>query len=285
MTSTILAFLERPSPARNLLLVLSVGILLGRIGPFDTAQDFASLPRYAYWIGLTGFNWLIVAVILAAFAQAGALTRLHPVPRAGLAALLAAVPTTFAVAWAETFIREIRTPPPLMMLRLYGDVATLTVALALPTEMVRGHLLFTARATPPTAPPDIPQPRPAAEPAAPPAPPPPEAPAPDRPAFFDRLPPELGTELVAITAEDHYLRVHTAKGNALILCRLADAMAELPAGAGVQVHRSHWVARGAVERAERDGARLVLALKGGLRVPVSRTFLLAVREAGWIQGP
>jgi hypothetical protein len=48
------------------------------------------------------------------------------------------------------------------------------------------------------------------------------------------------------------------------------------------VHRSWWVAEGAVASAERDQRRPMLVLRNGLRVPVSKTFRDQVREAGWL---
>jgi DNA-binding LytR/AlgR family response regulator len=67
----------------------------------------------------------------------------------------------------------------------------------------------------------------------------------------------------------------------LILLRLSDAMAEVRDVRGLQIHRSHWVATHAVDRIERlsDG-RLRVHLVNGLTLPVSRTFVRAVREAG-----
>ena len=41
---------------------------------------------------------------------------------------------------------------------------------------------------------------------------------------------------------------------------------------GRQVHRSWWVAEGAVTSTERSGARTLLVLRNGLKVPVSKTF-------------
>ena len=42
------------------------------------------------------------------------------------------------------------------------------------------------------------------------------------PRFLDRLPMKLrGAELYAVEAEDHYLRLHTARGQDLILMRLS----------------------------------------------------------------
>ena len=83
-------------------------------------------------------------------------------------------------------------------------------------------------------------------------------------------------------SEDHYLRLHTSQGQDLILLRLADAVAELDAIEGMQVHRSWWVARAAIAEARRGDGRATLTLKDGSEVPVSRTYAKALRERGWI---
>jgi DNA-binding LytR/AlgR family response regulator len=102
------------------------------------------------------------------------------------------------------------------------------------------------------------------------------------PRFLDRLPPKLrGAELHAVEAEDHYLRLHTSRGQDLILLRLSDAIAELEGIEGAQTHRSWWVAKAAVEDARRGDGRAVLSLKGGVEAPVSRAYAKALREAGW----
>lgn len=78
------------------------------------------------------------------------------------------------------------------------------------------------------------------------------------------------------------MRAHTSAGSTLILMRLRDAVAELESCAGRQVHRSYWVAEGAVLRSERRGDSVRLHLKNGLVVPVSRRYLPALRGAGWL---
>lgn len=101
-------------------------------------------------------------------------------------------------------------------------------------------------------------------------------------AFVARHAPKLtGRALVALRAEDHYLRVHAEGGTALILMRLRDAVAELGPDAGWRPHRSYWLARDAAGRAERVGARWRLVLAGGLVVPVSRANVSAMRRAGY----
>jgi len=49
---------------------------------------------------------------------------------------------------------------------------------------------------------------------------------------------------MALTAEDHYLRVITDKGSALILMKFEDALAALNGYPGIQTHRSWWLASG-----------------------------------------
>jgi DNA-binding LytR/AlgR family response regulator len=107
--------------------------------------------------------------------------------------------------------------------------------------------------------------------------------APPPPKFLERLPLKLrGAEVWAVEAEDHYLRLHTSKGQDLILLRLADAVDELTGIEGAQVHRSWWVARDAIADARRGDGRATLVLKDGSEVPVSRTYARIIRDLGWI---
>jgi DNA-binding LytR/AlgR family response regulator len=101
--------------------------------------------------------------------------------------------------------------------------------------------------------------------------------------FLERLPLKLrGADVWAVEAEDHYLRLHTSKGQDLILMRLADAVSELEGIEGAQVHRSWWVARDAIADAKRGDGRATLTLKDGAEAPVSRTYARLLRERGWI---
>jgi hypothetical protein len=105
---------------------------------------------------------------------------------------------------------------------------------------------------------------------------------PERPAIFARFPPKLrGAALYAVEAEDHYIRLHTSAGSDLILLRLSDAMSQLRGIEGAQVHRSWWVAKDACASAQHDGGKLVLVLRDGTKAPVSRSFVRALRDAGW----
>ena len=101
-------------------------------------------------------------------------------------------------------------------------------------------------------------------------------------ALLNRMPPKhQRSRILAIMAEDHYLRVHTEAGNCLIRMRLADAVKAVTALDGAQIHRSWWVARNAVDLVERKSGRVELVLSNGVRAPVSRSHSAHLREAGW----
>ena len=89
-------------------------------------------------------------------------------------------------------------------------------------------------------------------------------------------------EVLCLQMEDHYVRVHTAGGSCLVLATLGQAIAALEGAAGLQAHRSWWVAKGAVVRAERHGRNLRLVLSNGVVAPVARSAVPAVRAAGWL---
>lgn len=102
------------------------------------------------------------------------------------------------------------------------------------------------------------------------------------PAIREKLPPRLArADLYAVEAEDHYLRVHTAAGDALILMRLTDALAALEGSPGLRTHRSWWVMRSAVEEARFSRGRGELTLSNGVKAPVSRAYAADVRAADW----
>ncbi|WGM31038.1 LytTR family DNA-binding domain-containing protein [Brevundimonas sp. NIBR11] len=104
------------------------------------------------------------------------------------------------------------------------------------------------------------------------------------PRILDRLPPRLGRDLLCLQMEDHYVRLHTSEGSVLVLTPLRAAVTQVGAIQGMQVHRSWWVARHAVEGVVRDGRNLRLRLISGLEAPVARSKVAELRAAGWPLG-
>lgn len=98
--------------------------------------------------------------------------------------------------------------------------------------------------------------------------------------LFSRLPADLGRDIIAVQAQDHYINVITPRGNSLILMRMSDATLDLAQFPGTQVHRSWWINLDHVtelQRTETGGARLVLS--NGLCIPVPKSRRGEVRRA------
>ena len=102
------------------------------------------------------------------------------------------------------------------------------------------------------------------------------------PPILERVPLLQRGRLLALVVEDHYVDIVTDKGKTLVLMRLADAIREAGAVTGLQIHRSHWVARDAVVKVHRSEGKLSLELSNGLKLPVSRGYLPAVKAAGLV---
>ena len=108
--------------------------------------------------------------------------------------------------------------------------------------------------------------------------PPVTAPVPQSAIDDGPLPPRLARrleagrrgEIWAISVRDHYVDVHTSLGKSSLLMRFSDAIDEVDCVEGAQVHRSHWVAWAGVEAVDRAGGKVILQLKTGQQIPVSR---------------
>lgn len=100
------------------------------------------------------------------------------------------------------------------------------------------------------------------------------------PAFLSRSRLPAEAEVLAITAEEHYVRVVTDRGADLVRYRFSEALGELAdEPRGMQVHRSWWVRLDAVTHSTTKGRSLVLTLRDGQAVPVSLAFREAVLRA------
>jgi hypothetical protein len=92
------------------------------------------------------------------------------------------------------------------------------------------------------------------------------------------------TDVQAVTAEDHYCRLHLRNGaKPLVLARFADTLAELSGIDGEQIHRGAWIAAASVDGATREGRAWRLVLADGTRLPVSASHVAAVRTRGWLR--
>ena len=235
---------------RGPLSAVAFGALLGVTGPFGSQSALGPAVRYPFWIiiALVGFGAAAAAERVLSSTSPGRRTATRIV----VVAVASAVPMTFFVAWAMGVVKPGRTFSPVQLLGLFPYVALVQ--------------LLIARIISPDDP--IPAAAPAEQPAAA-----PEYP----PEFVSKLPAALRRDILALEAEDHYVRVHTLHGSALILMRLADAAALIDPRLGLRVHRSWWVAKDGVRAVERTPGRAIARLLDDTAVPISRTYLSASR--------
>lgn len=261
----------RPRIRRGIAIGTAAALVLALTGAFRTDQA-PLIPRLAYWFSVIMAGSLLGLLITAAVQIWGRLAHWRWLEMA-LAALLIALPLTFIVVVASVlFFGQIAITLP-TLLGFFTVVFPISLVMTI-INVTTAPVVLPAL---PDAPPE-PLPAPAAEPAA--APAPITMPA----ALADRLPPRLRAgRLLALSAEDHYLRVHTDLGDDLVLMRMADAAVLLADVPGARVHRSWWVARAAVTGSRRDGDRLFLTLETGLSAPVSRAESARLTAAGWLQ--
>ncbi len=245
--------------------VVGLAVVMAVTGPFGL-YGYVSLGVRLIYFGTTAvLIWLQVLGCAVLLSQIEALQRWSIAARMALAGVLAAIPGTIEIIVLNS--RLVRSTPFRAALEIYPQTAFLTVVISVVIGLFIEQRLHADA--------DNERARVAALPAA-------DVPEDAAPDFFRRMPPALGRDLLALEMEDHYLRIHTALGSDLILLRLRDALAELGPSRGRQVHRSWWVAEGAVASAERDQRRPMLVLRNGLRVPVSKTFRDPVKQAGWL---
>lgn len=94
-----------------------------------------------------------------------------------------------------------------------------------------------------------------------------------------RLPDALGTDIVSMSMQDHYIEVTTKLGSELILMRFTDALQEVQGLPGLRTHRSHWVALAHAQSISRKGNKHFVTLSDGRKLAVSATYLDPLQKA------
>jgi hypothetical protein len=230
----------------SIALLLAVGTFLSILGPYDT-HGLGIPGVWFYWTGLMALGW-------AAGGVSGAALERWTLPWPGwvtyaIVSVIVSIPVTLAVLVIQSIIGATIG---------LQDIPLVFVLVWVISAAVSAISWLASMRTPT-----------------------PEAAGVGK-ALIEKLPHRLrSADLLALEAEDHYLRVHTANGDALILMRLTDAIAAVETLDGAQTHRSWWVARAAVDAVSRGDGRATLTLSNAVEAPVSRTYSPKLRESGW----
>lgn len=258
---------------------MAIGMIAAAVLAYLGAMGTQPAPfgqRLAYWAAVILPGSLLGLAVTALVRSWGGLAA-HRWAEAALVALLISIPHCFVVIVVSALFFGIGLITPIVVLEFWLAVLLIAAVLTAINYLATGHQLAGAAI--------VVVPQPAPEPA--PAPTSREAPVTDRsalpPLLAEKLPHRLRAgRLIAIEAEDHYLRVHTDLGSDLVLMRMADACALLDESAGARVHRSWWVARDAVQAVRQQAGRMELALPGDTVAPVSRAMQPVLRSEGWL---
>lgn len=245
--------------------LLGVGLLLALMGPFGTAALLDPVGRTVYWVAMAGITYAVGYI--ASDLATGGTRRWIAAGRHGTApgwveTGIGAVATGAAVTATVLAINRIvfgGWPDGDALLSLAGRIFLMGVIVALTVDGV-ARFLHRPPTHGGTASRDLDDL--------------------SDPAILDRLPLAKRGPLIALSVEDHYVRVRTDRGEEMILLRLSDAIRETAPVKGLQVHRSHWVALDRVVDARRRGDGAILTMAAGADIPVSRANVPAVRDAG-----
>ncbi len=226
--------LDGPYREKSWFAAAALALLLAAVSAFGTDR-VDIVPRTFYW----------ALLITVAFLLRHMLARALPFGNFGRRALSVAILTAAMtpIVWGANALM-LRTPLTLLeMALLLPHVAMVGLALEMLMALARGR---NGEAAPPAA--AVPQ------------------------GLHPFLPLPLRSSMIeALEAEDHYVRVHTDRGAALLRMRFADAVSRMEGIAGIRTHRSWWINEKAVRDVRRQGSRAFLLLACGAEAPVSRT--------------
>ena len=239
-----------------LIIQLCIGIVLGISGPFGTIETVSSLPRITYWVWVV-FSTYGIGVAVFIFVKSLAGHRGIAVRVIFFGLLNSAVICAYVLPLnVLLFGRETLSDGPLAMVSSVFLVAFFVSAAVRVVGEYSSGVAAAEGATNEAASKK------------------------DYLPIMQRVPIEKRGELVALSVEDHYVRVKTLKGEEFVLMRLSDAILETTGARGEQVHRSHWVNYDQVVSVRREGDRAFLTMSDQSEIPVSRANIPKLKEAG-----
>ncbi|MEM6760978.1 MAG: LytTR family DNA-binding domain-containing protein [Pseudomonadota bacterium] len=230
------------------LIMVSVGVLLSLSGAFGTGEALATVPRTLYWVAMVPLTYGAGSVI------AGLVRRIMATsPRWQVTAAIClgtGIGVTVLVLAVNTalFGWMFDGWRGASVFALTTLAAAAVVAITINTALDR---------------------RPAEH-----VPPP----------ILSRLPLTKRGALISMSSVDHYVEVVTENGAEMILIRLSDAMLLTAPIRGLQIHRSHWVARDQIADVTASAGKASVTMRDGRTLPVSRSNVGKLREAGLLPG-
>ncbi|MFB8343690.1 LytTR family DNA-binding domain-containing protein [Brucella cytisi] len=218
-------------------------------GPFGTDLSMPVAVRFFYWLSVQFAGWataIVFCVLADAFLEPVAR---HAFARMMIGAIVAAPPIGLWIAFIDWGFSS-RTPTTAAILA--------NAIIALPLSVLFCTLAYmTLRRDLEAVPRNV---------------------SDTPPPLLTRLKPDNRGAILRLSAEDHYTRVVTSRGQELILLRFSDAVKEVGETSGLQIHRSHWIADRHVAELRKMNGGLGLLTSDGSLLPISRASQKSARE-------
>lgn len=244
--------IELPS-IKTLLISSILGLILGFLGPFGS-YNMPLLQRLIYWIVIFNLGYFIYYIshqITGRLFDYGNKDS-YPIVKFILPTLLASVPLSFLVGFSTLILFDTKSSLFSIALMVFPQVLILGLVIDSLLRLIHRDQSQVKSSKI------------------------------DKPGklFIDRLPTELGEELICAVMEDHYMNVYTDKGSHMLLIRMKDALIELKDYKGTQVHRSSWVVINKVKEVKKVARKTLLVMTNNIEISVSRKYLSAIKDAG-----
>ncbi len=183
----------------TVMITLGIGLVVGYLGPFGSFQ-MPLLQRLLYWVVMIVVGHLIYTQTDKLCQFYLAKKQLNILINLVISSLFGSVFLTFFVEYYSYLFFDLKPAFPDNFLFFFPKVFILGLTL----NILR-YLIDQARNKNHTI----------------------ESTAPKTSPFVNRLPHQLGTDLICFSMEDHYLQVHTEQGDHMMLLRMKDALVEL----------------------------------------------------------
>ncbi|WP_424983918.1 LytTR family DNA-binding domain-containing protein [Maritalea sp. S77] len=242
---------EMFSSARVWAGIITVAVMIGIIGPFQTFSYFPTGPRIVYWLITVVITYL--GGVFAGSLVVNAFEHYFRANNPVLHILVAGTAAGTAVSVLITLINGIALGD--WEIPGFHSIMPWVYCVAISICISALHFIFQ---------------RPQSEVINP----------PKQVPLMARLNVKNRGQLFYLSMQDHYVNIVTSKGAELVLLRLADAIKETDGVVGVKIHRSHWVALDAVAETRKKGSGMVAVMKDGAELPISRGQMDEVRLAG-----
>lgn len=218
-------------------------------GPFGTERSMPVAVRFFYWLSVQLAGWttaIVFSVLADAFLKPVAK---HAFTRMMIGAIAAALPIGLWIGFIDWGFSG-RAPVPAAVLANAAVALPLSALFCILAYMTLHRDLESVTRTVSDAPPPL----------------------------LARLKPDNRGAILRLSAEDHYTRVVTSRGQELLLLRFSDAVKEVANTGGLQIHRSHWIADRHVAQLHKTDNGLSVLAKDGTLLPISRASQKSARE-------